>query len=139
MAKSATANLRTRWIARCIALAGLLSVLVSVGGATQPASATTTSSLSGTSSANAAASCWEIKQRHPSSADGIYWLRTQTMQRPEQFYCEMDDDGGGWVLIGRGREGWTFHEYGQGTTKNVRDDVSGQAAFAPAALSTAVQ
>ena len=96
--------------------------------------ATEPSTASGTSSADAAASCWEIKQLHPSSTDGVYWLRTTTMIRPERFYCDMTTDGGGWVLIGRGREGWTFKDYGQSTLARLREIVDGPDAFSPAAL-----
>jgi trimeric autotransporter adhesin len=95
-----------------------------------------TSSLDGTAPGHAAASCFEIKQVHPASVNGVYWLRTEAMQRPDQFYCDMTTDGGGWVLIGRGREGWTFRDYGQSTPQNVRTIIDGTAAFSPAALST---
>ena len=60
----------------------------------------------GLSEATAAASCWEIKQNNPRSSDGTYWLQTATMDAPGQFFCDQTTDGGGWAMIGRGREGW---------------------------------
>ncbi len=122
-------------------IAAVAAVTTLVGGLSPAApgaavQAASTSALNGLTSADAAASCWEVKQLHPSSGDGIYWLRTDTLQRPAQFYCDMTTDGGGWVLIGRGREGWTFRDYGQNTPQAVRDNVTGPAAFAPGALST---
>ncbi|MGN6695074.1 MAG: fibrinogen-like YCDxxxxGGGW domain-containing protein [Aquihabitans sp.] len=70
----------------------------------------------------------------PASKSGTYWLSTPAMDRPAQFYCDMVTDGGGWVLIGRGRQGWTWSPAGQGGTAAVRTNVTGSAAFAPAAL-----
>ena len=94
--------------------------------------------LSGTTSADAAASCWEIKQAHPESADGVYWLRNDGLVRPERFYCDMTTDGGGWVMIGRGRDGWTFQDSGQQTPQRLVEVVTGPGAFSPAALSSEV-
>jgi len=68
----------------------------------------------GLTEATAAASCWEIKQKDPRSADGTYWLQTSTMVAPGQFFCDQTTDGGGWVLIGRGREGWETWSQGKG-------------------------
>ena len=68
----------------------------------------------GLSEATAAASCWEIKQNDPRSASGTYWLQTATMDAPGQFFCDQTTEGGGWVLIGRGREGWETWSQGQG-------------------------
>ncbi|MCB0972412.1 MAG: hypothetical protein KDA97_12980, partial [Acidimicrobiales bacterium] len=90
----------------------------------------------GTTSITAGASCWGIKQEHPASGDGIYFLNTAALERPTRVYCDMTTDGGGWVLVGRGREGWTFSSWGQGSGALVRDTVDGPEAFAPAALST---
>ena len=68
----------------------------------------------GLSEATAAASCWEIKQNNPRSSDGTYWLQTATMDTPGQFFCDQTTDGGGWVMIGRGREGWETWSQGNG-------------------------
>ena len=103
-----------------------------VSCSTPPAAMTT---RQGITAADAAPSCYAIKQSFPSSADGLYWLLTAQLVAPEQFYCDMTTDGGGWVLIGRGRQGWRFNGEGQGTPASVRNTISGPAAFAPAALS----
>ena len=79
----------------------------------------------GLTAETAAPSCWSIKQNYPASADGIYWLRTPKLVEPEQFYCDQTTDGGGWVLIGRGREGWSFQYWGQGSPSTVRSPITG--------------
>ena len=82
----------------------------------------------------AAASCWEIKQRNPASADGVYWLVTPTLGTPQQFYCDQTTAGGGWVLVGRGRENWTQSNEGRLTSVDVAQTPSGPSAFSPAQL-----
>src|ERR687885_1294765 len=85
----------------------------------------------GRAESRALASCWEIKQAFPRSADGLYWLYTPALQRPQQFWCDMSTDGGGWVLIGRGRQAWDFTAEGQGSLASMNAAVSGTKAFAP--------
>lgn len=101
----------------------------------QPAAAADAAG-SGATSATAGASCFGILRAFPSSPSGTYWLSTPAMDRPAQFYCDMVTEGGGWVLIGRGRQGWTWSPTGQGGNAAVRTNVAGAAAFAPAALDT---
>ncbi|GAA3200704.1 fibrinogen-like YCDxxxxGGGW domain-containing protein [Actinocorallia longicatena] len=88
----------------------------------------------GTTALTAAPSCWAIKQSLPAATDGVYWLQTPKLVTAQQFYCDMTTDGGGWVLVGRGREGWNFGYPGQGTAAQVRNTPSGTGAFTPAAL-----
>ena len=90
----------------------------------------------GLTEATAAASCWEIKQLTPSAPSGVYWLTTPALRGADQFYCDQTTDGGGWVLVGRGRQDWSGSNEGQGTRANVRDQVTGPAAFAPRQLSS---
>ncbi|MEO3782540.1 fibrinogen-like YCDxxxxGGGW domain-containing protein [Actinocorallia sp. B10E7] len=88
----------------------------------------------GTTALTAAPSCWAVKQSIPASPDGVYWLQTPQLVTAQQFYCDMTTDGGGWVLIGRGREGWKFEYGGQGTAGSIRNTPAGTGAFTPAAL-----
>ncbi|MBT2484568.1 MULTISPECIES: fibronectin type III domain-containing protein [unclassified Microbacterium] len=107
-----------------------------VGSLLMPIAATSavTPLPDGLTQETAAASCWEVKQNHPQSADGIYWLVTPSLVAPEQFYCDQTTAGGGWVLIGRGREGWKEGYNGLRTPAQVRNTPSGTDAFQPAQL-----
>lgn len=75
--------------------------------------------LIGTTSDQAAGSCWEIKQINTSAADGVYWLLTPAMSAPQQVYCDMTTDGGGWELIGKGRDNWEKNVTGQGAASDL--------------------
>jgi PKD repeat protein len=99
------------------AAASLLVVtgLASVAG---PASAAT--ARTGAAAATAAGSCWEIKQNNAAASSGTYWLLTPRMAAPAQFYCDMVTDGGGWVLIGKGRENWKHAYDGTGDPAALR-------------------
>lgn len=92
----------------------------------------------GSSAGRAAASCWEVKQVRPAARDGVYWLRTPRLQAPGRFFCDMTTDGGGWVLVGRGRDGWLWGGDAQGTPAQVSDTVTGPGAFSPRHLSGAM-
>ncbi|AKK07879.1 fibrinogen-like YCDxxxxGGGW domain-containing protein [Corynebacterium testudinoris] len=85
----------------------------------------------------AAGSCWEIKQKFPSQPSGSYWLLTPTMQAPQQFYCDQDMDGGGWVLIGQGREGWEKFADGKGNPERLLARGRSPEDFSPVQLPSA--
>lgn len=92
--------------------------------------------VDGKSSESAAASCFEIKQLDPESKSGTYWLYTPAMNAPAQFYCDQETNGGGWVMVGRGREGWTEQYAGQGDPQELVNHPSGKEAFRPVQLSS---
>lgn len=88
----------------------------------------------GLTSATAAGSCWEIKQNYPSAPTGVYWLLTPALAYPQQFYCDQQTDGGGWVLVARGREAWKGSYQGLGQPQEISGTPAGQAAFKTAQL-----
>ena len=92
--------------------------------------------VDGKTQQTAAASCFEIKQRDRTSQSGVYWLLTPAMDTPQEFYCDQTTDGGGWVMVGRGREGWTESYEGQGNPASLRNTITGPEAFKPAQLSS---
>ena len=114
-----------------LALASVVTAGVALNAGTAYAAAPV---LDGSTRALAAESCYAIKQVAPAKPSGVYWLQTSKLVTAQQFYCDQDTDGGGWVLIGRGREGWAFTQRGQGSPATLRSTISGPAAFAPAAL-----
>ncbi|MGA8210768.1 MAG: fibrinogen-like YCDxxxxGGGW domain-containing protein [Nocardioidaceae bacterium] len=96
-----------------VALAGAALATAPVVSATG-ATVSVDPALAGSSADTAAGSCWEVKQLRPTAADGAYWLLTPRLVEPQRFYCDMTTDGGGWVLVGKGRENWLTDYVGQG-------------------------
>ncbi|MEQ8461446.1 MAG: hypothetical protein RIB77_44605 [Sandaracinaceae bacterium] len=54
------------------------------------------------------------------------------------LYVDDDFDGGGWVLVGRGREDWGFSDAGAGMPEDVRTGRGTTAAFTPTYLASAL-
>lgn len=133
MQRSATGPASTRraaWLTAGVLLASVLTPTA--------AHAASLPVPNGLTAASAAASCWEIKQVTPSAPSGVYWLGTPALGAPDRFYCDQSTGGGGWVLVGRGREDWSQSDEGKGSPATVSGTITGQAAFAPAQLSATV-
>lgn len=128
----------TRRTLRAAAMAVLTPVVVMSGLAALNSPASAAAQLDGQTPATAAASCWEIKQTTPSAPDGVYWILTPQLKVPTQIYCDQSTDGGGWALVGRGRNGWSLAYNGNATPEQVASSVTGQAAFAPKQLDSTV-
>jgi trimeric autotransporter adhesin len=120
--------MNARTTALAAGLAGLVMALLGTV-ATTPAEARTgvapsaapPPSALGTAARYAAGSCWEVKQQRPSAPSGVYWLLTPAMAEPQQLYCDQTTDGGGWVLVGKGRNGWTADDSGRGSAAALKN------------------
>lgn len=104
---------------------------VGASGTISQAALVDPSRITGLSSDAAAASCWEIKQLHPDSPSGAYWLLTPAMSAPTQVWCDQETDGGGWVKVGQGRQGWETNAVGRGSAATLLDPQP-----APASITT---
>lgn len=67
---------------------------------------------------------------------GVHDFRTAGGTVP--LYVDDDYDGGGWVLVGRGRTGWDFRNAGQGDANDLVNGLGTPEAFEPVYLSTAI-
>ena len=114
----------------CLSIATALALPVAIPAITpstaveQTAEKRDSAFYNGTTSERAAASCWEAKQANPEAKSGAYWLYTPSMSQPTQFYCDQETDGGGWLKIGEGRDGWTENYEGQGDASQLYSDAA---------------
>lgn len=81
--------------------------------------AVSTQGGNGLSSSNPGSSAYQIKLNYPSSTSGFYWI--QTASGAQLIYCDMTDDGGGWMLLHRTAAG------GVSTSTGAVGSISGTA------------
>ncbi|KAA1379738.1 delta-60 repeat domain-containing protein [Aeromicrobium fastidiosum] len=118
--------------------AAIALAVVSTGLTIAAAPASAAPVVDGLTQATAAASCWEIKKNDSSAPSQVYWILTPQLKVPTKIYCDQTTDGGGWALIGRGRDGWAYTYDGRGTAAEVAGTVTGTAAFSPRQLGSTV-
>ena len=74
------------------------------------------SARDGSTSANAAASAWEIKKTlGPAARTGYYYLKNPYDGTTSQWWCDMETDGGGWILVAHTGDG-AMSDQGTGGT-----------------------
>ena len=71
----------------------------------------------GSSAARAAESPLEIKRHYPEKASGNYWIK-DAGGTARQVYCEMETDGGGWLLLNDYNTSQTSMNEALGNTSN---------------------
>lgn len=74
--------------------------------------------------------CLDVQRNGNATTNGVFTIYPGGGKSSQSVYCNMTDQGGGWTLIGRGREGWAWSDAGM-NTGNVHLNVGTTSAFTP--------
>lgn len=86
-------------------------------------------------------SCKELLTANPASADGMYTIDPDGAgpMVPLKVLCDMTSNGGGWTLVGKGREGWSWVDAGEGTIDElVNNPTTNTVAYLDSAIVAAI-
>ena len=86
------------------------------------------SSRDGSTSARAATSAWEIKKTlGPDAKTGYYYLTNPYDSTTQQWWCDMETDGGGWILVAFTGDGQMGSNLGNWYDRNNKGGFNGLA------------
>lgn len=86
------------------------------------------SSRDGSTSARAATSAWEIKKTlGPDAKTGYYYLTNPYDSTTQQWWCDMETDGGGWILVAFTGDGQMASNLGNWYDRNNKGGFNGLA------------
>lgn len=83
-----------------------------------------------------APSCAELLALYGNSTDGEYIIDPNGGDFADRFkvLCDMTTDGGGWTLVGKGRQGWQWNDKGEGSSVDILNIKSTTVAYLPASV-----